>query len=121
MSLRKIIALLCACMLFCLLVQCDVDQGFELGDTVSDFEPDSLYQTDADGLLFIQINANVTGGGANAFIIGGFNPTSIDTLGQILNFGSVTLPLKKDTYWKVHIKNQNFVVNYDFQWTPFVE
>ncbi|MDA3817429.1 MAG: hypothetical protein PF486_08630, partial [Prolixibacteraceae bacterium] len=66
MSLRKIIALLCACMLFCLLVQCDVDQGFELGDTVSDFEPDSLYQTDADGLLFIQINANVTGGGANA-------------------------------------------------------
>lgn len=122
MLLRKIIVLLSvSILLLWAFVQCEVDQGFELGDTVSDFEPDSLYITDADGLLFVQINANVTGGGANAFIIGGGKPSSTDTLGQILNFGSVTIPLKKDTYWKVHIKNQNFVVNYDFQWTPFVE
>lgn len=72
---------------------------FEFVDMQSDFDIDVVYQTEKDGFLYVQMNSPHP-----AFSIIIISDDSADPqteIAKIVWHGSVTLPLKKGSYWKI--------------------
>ena len=91
------------------------DNNFNLGATQKNFVKDVTYQTTTDGFLLVQVAMTELG----AIIYAGVNENPTDTIGVIEPFGSLTLPLQKDTYWKVTTYgDQSLIEKLVIEWTP---
>ncbi len=101
---------------------CEKDKSFELGDTQTDFLEDSVYRATTDGLLLVQLDTDGMFSFTGAIIYGGDSDNPTDTIGHINPFGSLTLPIKNNTYWKASIYAPSAVEEYIhdlvIQWTP---
>jgi len=117
--MKKYLAILAISLLVILFTNCENEYETTFGETESGFVQDSVYKTSSDGLLLVQVRTSnaITEMGAVICESKDNNPT--DTIGIIEPFGSITLPLKEDTYWKVTTYgNVSLIEKLVIQWTP---
>ena len=119
MKTIKLFSFLTISSMIILLSNCEKDDGFELGNTQSDFIVDSVYKTSSDGLLFVQLISGAMGP-FGALIYAGKTDNPTDTIGKIKSSGAITLPIKKNTYWKVTTYGEyDWIIDeLMIQWTP---
>lgn len=117
MEKPKITLFLLALIILGFLTNCKKeDKEFAFGVTQTGFEKNLVYKTETNGLLYVKIAGDGLDWSVKAYILTGIQPEPADTIAIIDYFGSTTLPLKKNYYWKVTI--QGPVKTVDISWTP---
>jgi len=100
-----------------LLASCD--SSFKLGETETDFVVDSIYKTESDGLLYVELDASW-----NHFSLSVYADEKTEPETEIASIrwhGSITQPVAKNTYWKVSYTesdSEDYVSSLVIRWTP---
>ena len=114
----KWISLLPFC--FCiLLVNCEKDDGFSFGDPQTDLKTDTIYKENSEGLLFIYFFGNTIGMSLSLYAEN--NPEPQTEIAKIIWHGSITHPIKKNTYWRIDINYtlpESKVLELEIKWIP---
>ena len=116
MKTIKLFTLSLISLVIILLSSCEKNDKIEFGNTQSDFIADSIYKASSDGLLFVQIITDGLHWTSGATIYAGETNNPTDKIGEITYFGSITLPIKKNIYWKVTTSGE--IEELIIQWTP---
>jgi len=117
--MKKYLSILTISLLVILFTNCENEYETTFGETESGFVQDSVYETSSDGLLLVQVRAAnaMTEMGAVIYASKNNNPT--DTIGIIEPFGSLTIPIKENTFWEVTTYgNVSLIEELVIQWTP---
>ena len=116
MKAFRLIYFLSISLLIVLLSNCEKADKLEFGETQYDFQKDSVYQASSDGLLFVQIETDGLSWVNGAIIYADNTPNPTEIIGEVPYFGSITLPIRKNLYWKVSTTGQiqKLIIN----WTP---
>lgn len=105
--------------LIILFSSCVDEYETSFGDTETGFVQDSVYKTTSDGLLLVQVRTLNAMTEVGAVIHSSTDTILMDTIGIIEPFGSLTLPLQEDKYWKVTTYgNTGVIEELIIQWTP---
>jgi hypothetical protein len=104
---------------FFLLINCEKEDGFKFGESETNFVVDSVYKTNCEGLLYVELDANW-----NNFSLSVYAdeiPEPENEIAYIRWHGSITQPLEKNTYWKISYNEANadgYVRRLVIRWTP---
>ena len=104
---------------YILLTSCEKESNFKFGETETDFVVDSIYKTDSEGLLYVELDASW-----NNFSLSVYadkNPEAETEIAYIRWHGSITQPLEKNTYWKISYNEsdpEDYVRKLVIRWTP---
>ena len=104
---------------FILLTSCEKEDGFKFGETETDFIVDSVYKTNCEGLLYVELDASWNNFSLSVYADEISEP-GIE-IAYIRWHGSITQPLKKNTYWKISYNEANpeeYVRRLVIRWTP---
>ena len=96
-------------------------EEIEFGVTETEFVQNDVYQTNSDGLLYIQHDSHINQLYLEVYT--GTNPRELEKVAEIRWFGTITLPLQKEHYWKVQYnkpKCQEYVKDLTIRWTPVI-
>lgn len=118
-SNRPIINLSIGIAIFLCLPSCEKESDINFAETQVNFEVDSIYKTTNDGFLYVDMATR--SGGFTTYIYAGKNVESLSQVAILKGVGgSATLPLEKNTYWKVsYLDDEEYIIDLNIRWTPF--
>ena len=83
--------------------QKDDDTEFQFGETQNGFGTEIVYKADNNGFLNIQYDTNSFGSEHKVIVYSDNNENPTSVIGFMTASGTMTLPLKKDDFWKVKV------------------
>ena len=88
---------------------CQEETVYEFGDMQTDFGTVTVYKAPSDGFLTIQFHSNVVSDDVfvRAYSDSNENPSTV--IGEMTFSGTITLPIKKNNYWKIVMGNSGTI------------
>jgi len=83
--------------------QKDDDSEFQFGETQTGFGTEISYKADYNGFLNIQYDTNSFGSEHKVIVYSDSSENPATVIGFMTASGTMTLPLKKDDFWKVKV------------------
>ena len=83
--------------------QKDDNAEFQFGETQTGFGTETVYKAESNGFLNIQFDTNGFDSEHKVIVYSDNNEDPLTVVGFLISSGTISLPIKKDDFWKVKV------------------
>ena len=111
--------IVCSILFFCIPNLGAID--IKLGNSTTEFEIEKTYETQSDGILYLQHNSVCNHLYLEVYL--GDTPDNLEKIAEVRWFGTITLAVESGKYWKVAYNMEEyheFIKDLNIRWTPII-
>ena len=97
--------------------QKDDESEFQFGETQTGFGTETVYKAESAGFLNIQFDTNGFDSERKVIVYSDNNENPSTVVGFLISSGTISLPIKKDDFWKVKV---NYAGTINITFTPIL-